>query len=1003
MMPRKFTVFFFLLLSGIFIFSQTPNFFVKTLSLNDGLSQGSNYFRYEDRLGYMWLSANDAINRFDGSQVKVYNLNRYFENCPNLAQAYGIAEDAESNMYFGSTNGLYCYTRKKNTFHLIKIFSDKNNQLTMPFGFWDHKIWCFNSKYEISSFDVNTQKVTCFVRLDLPELSSVHVYNQNFSKTFYQSFPLIVEGKAWFCARNTVLEIDLQTKKIEKPFEQIRLKENLEFNAIYYAKETKTLIFSTSEGLLRQDLTNKIYTLQKSSGETSLKNIISAISNGKILTLYQKGLVTIIEEKTGKKIFQKSKNSSYYQFAFDRNERLWFCDDGKGQLIFDFGHPLIQKATNENTFTKADFNGVASINPINEDLLLINSNYIWNKKTKTAVQTRGMFSSNSSFRSSYDQFNKGVWLFNDASSQENNLFFLDENKKNVQFATTKQLRSYGKIQDLKVITKNLLLLATENGLVKFDIAKKQIVEIAHQPQKNAFYINPISGNRFAVSYINHDMLLVKILGNGDLIFEKKILPGKQSFYMQEDIRRQNFWVGTNNGLYLLDKNFKILKIFDANSEMAGTYIYGLLRDDIGQIWVSHQRGLSSVNTETYQVINYDLEDGVQAWDFNNRSFCKTSDGALYFGGAMGFNYFKPPLKQVSNYKPQLHIDEIQVNSKIFRPDINPDLLKKINFKTDENTISLKVSILDLSNADSYKIAYRIEGKKWILKPNAAQIDFNSLSPKTYQLQLAVYDKFSNTFDLQKTLEIKIKSPFYKTIWFWIVSSILITAVLFYLFDRRKYLLQKRIFNQQLALEKQRQKITADLHDDLGASLSSLQINSAVAQKLLEKDPEKTKAILKKMEFQAKSISENIGDIIWSLKPSKDEFMSLSTRIKQITSELLGSSEIHYELLIDSSIDSEITDFSTRKNIIFLCKEALNNILKYSQAKEVCVLFQKTKDHYILEIEDDGSGFTEDNKKGNGLANMKRRTEELGGTFTIENTKGCKLIFSIPKFRESNEA
>ena len=173
----------------------------------------------------------------------------------------------------------------------------------------------------------------------------------------------------------------------------------------------------------------------------------------------------------------------------------------------------------------------------------------------------------------------------------------------------------------------------------------------------------------------------------------------------------------------------------------------------------------------------------------------------------------------------------------------------------------------------------------------------------------------------------------------------------------------------------------------------------MAQKLLDKNPAETKKILKNIEAQAKSISENIGDIIWSLKPSKDEFMSLSTRIKKITSEILGSSNIHYEILIDGSIDAEITDFSVRKNIILICKESLNNILKHSQAAEVCVLLQKNKEHYILEIEDDGIGFSEEQKRGNGLTNMTRRVLELGGKIEISSKEGTSLKIKLPRFRE----
>ena len=143
-----------------------------------------------------------------------FNLNRYFDKCPNLAQAYGIVEDNKTNMYFGSANGLYCYSRKKGVFHLIKIYS-KSDQLTMPFAFYDNKIWCFNNQYEIVSYDLASKKITPFAKLDLPELPSVHVYNLNFSKTFYQCFPFIDTNKtAWFSTGNKVIAIDFTRNSI---------------------------------------------------------------------------------------------------------------------------------------------------------------------------------------------------------------------------------------------------------------------------------------------------------------------------------------------------------------------------------------------------------------------------------------------------------------------------------------------------------------------------------------------------------------------------------------------------------------------------------------------------------------------------------------------------------------------------------------------------------------------------------------------------------------------
>jgi signal transduction histidine kinase len=201
------------------------------------------------------------------------------------------------------------------------------------------------------------------------------------------------------------------------------------------------------------------------------------------------------------------------------------------------------------------------------------------------------------------------------------------------------------------------------------------------------------------------------------------------------------------------------------------------------------------------------------------------------------------------------------------------------------------------------------------------------------------------------------------------------------------------------LQKQRQKITSDLHDDLGATLSSLQINSMIASKLMKNNPEEARKILNQIENQSQKISENIGDIIWSLKPTKNEFMSLSTRIKKITSEILGSSEIDYKIEIEKSIDEKITDFSARKNIILIIKECLNNILKHSNANKANLKISKIGNDYLIEISDTGIGFIGCEKKGNGLGNIKKRALELGATLEIKSDNGTTIKLLLPTFRD----
>lgn len=247
------------------------------------------------------------------------------------------------------------------------------------------------------------------------------------------------------------------------------------------------------------------------------------------------------------------------------------------------------------------------------------------------------------------------------------------------------------------------------------------------------------------------------------------------------------------------------------------------------------------------------------------------------------------------------------------------------------------------------------------------------------------------------IETSSRVQFTKRIWFWpLMTLIALSPFLFYYF-RFKLNKQKYEFQQQLALEQQRSNITADLHDEIGSSLSSLQINSAVASFLVETNPVEAQKILQKIESQSEHLSDKIGDIIWSMKPGKEEFLTLTSRIKNFANEIVGSTDINYKIKIDEKIDKVVTNISARKNIVLFVKEAINNAVKYSKAKQLTILIQVIENQITIEISDDGVGFDTSIVKGNGLGNMQKRIEELNGKFSItsELNLGTKIKATIP--------
>ena len=196
----------------------------------------------------------------------------------------------------------------------------------------------------------------------------------------------------------------------------------------------------------------------------------------------------------------------------------------------------------------------------------------------------------------------------------------------------------------------------------------------------------------------------------------------------------------------------------------------------------------------------------------------------------------------------------------------------------------------------------------------------------------------------------------------------------------------------------KQKISQDLHDDIGASLSSLQIYSTIAENTFKQNPVKAMEMLEKISVQSKTLMENMSDIVWSMK-SNDSAASLEAKIKNYSVELLEDINIDFSFHIAAAAEIALQNATARKNILLIIKEALNNIAKYSKASRANLFIDVSGKQLDLKITDNGIGFDIAQKKevGNGLQNMRNRAIELGGNLTIESAacSGTSLTVVLP--------
>jgi signal transduction histidine kinase len=202
-------------------------------------------------------------------------------------------------------------------------------------------------------------------------------------------------------------------------------------------------------------------------------------------------------------------------------------------------------------------------------------------------------------------------------------------------------------------------------------------------------------------------------------------------------------------------------------------------------------------------------------------------------------------------------------------------------------------------------------------------------------------------------------------------------------------------NQKFAISRIRHKISQDLHDDIGASLSSLQIYGAVAEKTFKNNPEKAMEMLQKISVQSKTVMENMNDIVWSMNTNNTGTLSLETKIKNYGAELLSENAISFNCMIDAAVEPMLTQMTAKRNILLIIREAMNNIAKYSKASVADLQVQVKDKNLEIAISDNGTGFdTEHRKNGNGIENMKKRTEELKGLFTFQSIRNRGTFINI---------
>jgi ligand-binding sensor domain-containing protein/two-component sensor histidine kinase len=454
-------------------------------------------------------------------------------------------------------------------------------------------------------------------------------------------------------------------------------------------------------------------------------------------------------------------------------------------------------------------------------------------------------------------------------------------------------------------------------------------------------------------------------------------------------RNGNLWAA-RWGSVTMTANGKIEKVLNLTDGFNDREIKGLAEDTFGNIWIGNHEGLYRYNPTTGHLIKFTMNDGLISNNTVGRVFQANDGQEVLIGQSQGFNVvkvdrfpesFEPPLLAVNSFK--IHQTEYPINAN-----------EPIRLKPAQNVFSVDFVALNYRKPEDNQYAYYLEGfeDSWNHIGSNHVAYYTNLSPGKYTLHIKAGNAYGTWSEKSLDMNIEVLPALYQTIWFKILIS-LFGAGLLYAFYRYR-------INQLLRLQQVRNRISADLHDELGSTLSGISIMGSLAKKELS-NQQTSGLLIERIMEDVRQISGSLDDIIWNISPRNDSLSSLAARMTRYASELFEAKQIPFKLAIPLQLDDIKLSMEQRRNIYLIFKEAINNLVKYSECTQAFVNLRLEKRNVFLTVKDNGIGFDPNAlTERNGIRNIKSRAASLKGEVEIQSISGMgtTIILQFPVVR-----
>ncbi len=979
--------------------SQSPGFSTETYTTANGLTDNNTGTLLQDSRGFLWIGTSNGLNRFDGKHFKQYNS--YGKNGLTDLSINCLAEDDDGNIWIGTSYGL----NKLNPFtENVTHYYEGKGPGTIPYK-WCNYLYTDKNK----NLWLTTEKGIALYDSKTNSFNNIPVRLHGADAKINKFITGILEdskGRFWLATSFGVKLFNRENKTYRSFHFAEPRGQAVNDNALISLFEDSSQVIwaSTWAGsLLRYNPAKEVF--EKTPIEnlpatnSFIPSVIQVKWGEKFSLLFPVNNKLYFLTQLNNKYFaepvqlnsQTKRDDGYAKLLTDNQGNIWASGTGLCKLKSEglAFHPLLI-----NTGTKPPVHHIVPDIKEPQTIFYLHTTEGWwkyNASTGNITNWQLPTNENNLLKNinSWQPDGRGYWftsgrgfgyydIYNNRLTDLSSIIKEKSGQVNTGYVA---MDGEGKVW---------ATMRRSGILVYNPVTKKSDVLLADTAKANNIFGISVTDMQYhnGIIYccagyklykINTTDYSYKIIHTPD--FEERIDPGRIGPAKMLVTKDNRLLFSSSLRLYEL-KNDSLVTVFPSEG-LSSFSIETMKGDHAGNIWVTTSKGFLKTDATFKKWTPIPAGSGGE--DMGYTEMNTNRPGEIIFNVHRQMGILKYSLLPKSNTPPEVIISRIKYGEKQdYLVSLKPASIRS-SFK---DAIEIELSAIDFVNGDENKILYQLDGwdNNWKELTGTSVIRYEQLPPDDYVFKAKTINTEGDE-SKQTSMNFTVVPPFYRTGWFIILSIITIAAVLYTIY---RYRLQKAI-----EMEKLRTRIATDLHDDIGATLSSISMYSqALKNQLKEKNPQ-LENVLDKMGENSRGMVTSMSDIVWAINPDNDDGDKLIKRMENYATDICAVKNITLHFKADEKLKATVLPLEHRKNAYLIFKEAVNNAVKYSNARNIWVNLNLKNKNLTLSVKDDGNGFDETTvRKGNGLKNLHTRATEIKGIVTIDSAEGKGTTVSL---------